>query len=449
MDREEVELLAVGAGPANLALAVALEELAPTELAADSLIIEQHRDVMWQRGMLLPWTQSQVSFLKDLVTLRNPRSRFSFINYLHSIGRLNAFINLGSFTPYRIEISGYLRWIAESLTTVRIQYGRRCTRIVPGYDSADEVTHWVVRVDDGSELACRNLVIGAGRDPWIPEVFASLPPQRVIHSTEFATEVAKLDPTEPYRIVVIGGAQSAAEMLWASHQTFPRARCTMIMRSIGLNNYESSKFTNELFYPSFVDKFYAALPEARDQLLREMHRTNYSGLAPSMLDSLYRQMYLENLAGTERLHMITMTEVRGARMRGDQVELTLLDRRSGETTTLDCDVVLLGTGFAKTMPKVVRELAASVGVDRIEVTRSYRMNLPTSVRAACYLQGVNEATHGIADSLLSLLAVRAEEMVFDLLSRQRPRELAAVQTPSFGGARDDGDPQARPRRLQA
>ena len=74
-----VELLAIGAGPANLALAVALEELAP-ELAARTLIVEQHPDIAWQRGMLLPWAQSQVSFLKDLVTLRNPRSAFTFVN---------------------------------------------------------------------------------------------------------------------------------------------------------------------------------------------------------------------------------------------------------------------------------------------------------------------------------------------------------------------------------
>src|SRR5262245_58065657 len=103
MECQEVEILGIGAGPANLAMAVAVEELAGPELAGETLIIEQHDDIVWQRGMLLPWTQSQVSFLKDLVTLRNPRSEFSFVNYLHAIGRLDEFINLGSFTPYRVE----------------------------------------------------------------------------------------------------------------------------------------------------------------------------------------------------------------------------------------------------------------------------------------------------------------------------------------------------------
>jgi L-ornithine N5-oxygenase len=35
-----------------------------------------------------------------------------------------------------------------------------------------------------------------------------------------------------------------------------------------------------------------------------------------------------------------------------------------------------------------------------------------------YLQGVNEETHGIADSLISVLAHRSQDIVDDLLSRR-------------------------------
>jgi L-ornithine N5-monooxygenase len=425
VDRQDVEVLAIGAGPANLALAVALEELAP-DVARDTLIIEQHEDVVWQRGMLLPWSQSQVSFLKDLVTLRNPRSQFSFINYLHSIGRLDEFINLGSFTPYRLEISDYLRWVARRLTEVRVQYGRRCVSIEPGYSFDGEVTEWLVRLADGGEIACRDLVIGAGRDANIPAQFARIPRERLIHSTEFSARIGSLDPDTTRRIVVLGGAQSAAEMLWATYQEFPKAQCTMVTRSIGLNCYESSKFTNELFYPSFIDEFHAARPDARDQLLREMHRSNYSGLAPGMLDMLYRQRYLDRLMGTDRLRMLAMVEVTDARMSDGEVVLTLTDRKTGGCEELRCDVVLLGTGFVREMPKLARDLAAAVFLDDISVSRGYRLNLPPSVRAGCYLQGVNEATHGIADSLLSVLAIRSQEIVHDLLAYRQTHELLAT-----------------------
>ncbi|MFF0083350.1 SidA/IucD/PvdA family monooxygenase [Streptomyces canus] len=418
MRHQEVEVLAIGAGPANLALGIALEELAPKELAAGTLIIEQHDDTVWQRGMLLPWTQSQVSFLKDLVTLRNPRSEFSFVNYLHSIGRLDEFINLGTFTPYRSEISGYLQWVASSLREVQVEYGRRCVSIEPGPSRGGEVSHWLARTADGAVISSRNLVIGAGRDAYVPAELTGLPAHRVIHSTRYSERIAQVDPQSVRRIVVIGGAQSAAELLWAAYQRFPEAQCTMLMRSIGLNAYQTSKFTNELFYPSFIDDFHATRPEIRHQVLREMHVTNYAGLAPAMLETLYREMYQERLQGTERLRMLTLTDMAGARMDGDEVVLETVDRKSGDRDELRCDLVLLGTGFVRDMPAMVRELAAATGAGAATVDRNYRMRLPESYTANCYLQGVNEATHGIADSLLSVLAMRSQDIVTDLLTHR-------------------------------
>jgi L-ornithine N5-oxygenase len=423
MNRPDVDILAIGAGPANLALAVALEELAP-DLAERTVLVEQYEDVAWQRGMLLPWTTSQVSFLKDLVTLRNPCSEFSFVKYLHSVGRLDGFINLGSFTPFRLEISGYLSWVAQRLERVQLEYGRRAISITPGPGTDGRVDHWVTEFSDGGMTTSTTVVIGAGRDARIPAEFALLDRKRVLHSTEFAHRVDELDELAPERIAVIGGAQSAAEMWWAAHQRYPAADCTMVMRSIGLHTYESSKFTNELFYPSFVDDFHAALPDAREQLLREMHRTNYSGLAPDLLDLLYRAIYLDRLTGEEHLRLVTMAEITDAAMDGDEVVLTLADRRTGDLSEMRCDVVLLGTGFVKAMPKVVRGLAAKLGLEEVTVNREYRMNLPPSVTAGCYLQGVNEATHGIADSLLSVLAARSGEIVHDLQSDRAARTAA-------------------------
>nr|WP_145903274.1 SidA/IucD/PvdA family monooxygenase [Kitasatospora viridis] len=416
MNRQEVELLAIGAGPANLALAVALEELAPADVAGKTLLVEQHDNVVWQRGMLLPWTQSQVSFLKDLVTLRNPRSKFSFINYLHSVGQLDDFINLGTFTPYRQEISGYLQWVADSLSEVRVSYGRRCEGITPRRGADGKVTGWLAAFSDGTEVLARDLVVGAGRDPRIPAEFAGLPAERVIHSAEYSARIAGLDPAGKHRITVIGGAQSAAELLWAAHQGFPAAETTMVMRSIGLKNYESSKFTNEIYYTSFIDDFHAAPADAREQLLREMHLSNYAGLAPAMLETLYRQRYLERLAGAERLKIVTMTEITAARMAGEEIVLTLRDRKTGATSESRCDLLLLGTGFDGRMPQLVRRLAADLGLDEITVDRNYRLTMPHGADgASCYLQGVNEATHGISDSLLSVLAGRSGEIVADLL----------------------------------
>ncbi|UMP03595.1 lysine N(6)-hydroxylase/L-ornithine N(5)-oxygenase family protein [Amycolatopsis sp. EV170708-02-1] len=416
MANRDVELLAVGAGPSNLALAVALEELAPG-LARESVLLERDEEVSWQRGMLLPEALSQVSFLKDLVTLRNPRSRFSFLNYLHATNRLNEFVNMGSFVPYRVELADYLKWTADSLSLVDLQRGRECLEITPVWTDGT-LTGWDTHVADGETIRSRYLVVGAGRDARIPDRLRTVNQDRVIHSTQYLPRIAKLRKDLPYRVAVIGAGQSAAELFSAVQNDLPECKPTMVMRSIGLNYYESSKFNNELFFPSHVDKFFEARPEAREQMLKEMHHTNYSGLAPGTMDALYRSIYLDRLSGRSRLSMITMNDITDARDEGDEIVLELTDRRTGEVQELRTDLVLLGTGFSPEMPRMVQEIAKSIGLSEIKVTRDYRLEIEQPATAAVYLQGVNEATHGIADSLLSVLAPRANDILQDILAHR-------------------------------
>jgi L-ornithine N5-oxygenase len=306
--------------------------------------------------------------------------------------------------------------------------------VEPRRGPGGEVTEWLVRLADGDTIDCRYLVIGAGRDAFVPEVFAGLPAERVIHSTRYLPEIARLPKDQPIRVAVIGGAQSAAEMFAAVQHDLPRSEPTMIMRSIGLNSYETSKFLNELYYPSFVDDFFSALPAAQQQLLEEMHQTNYGGLTPGMLDMVYRQLYLERVAGNNRVAMITMTDVTAARQDRDEVVLTLTDRKTGGVRELRTDLVLLGTGFVAAMPKIIRDLGDALGLARIETTRHYRLVLDRPSAAACYLQGVNEATHGIPDSLLSLLATRATEIAEDIFRHRSARAVAPEHAHPLGAA---------------
>jgi L-ornithine N5-monooxygenase len=423
MTHREVELLAIGAGPSNLALAVALEELAPEDLARNSLLIERAGAVQWQRGLLLPWTKSQVSFLKDLVTRRNPRSRFSFLSYLHAVGRLDDFINMGSFNPYRIEISDYLNWVAGSLDKVQLELGCQCTGVEPRRGADGALTGWTTHLADGSSIVSRYLVIGTGRDPYIPPVFDALPASRVIHSTQYLPRMADLDRDLPYRVAVIGSAQSAAEMFRAIQQDLPNSDITWVMRSIGLSAYETGKFNNELYYPSAVDDFFHARPEGREQIMREMHRTNYSGVAPGLLESLYDDFYLDRMAGSDRRRMATLTDVTAARERDGEVVLELTDRRTGDVSPLRLDLVFTGTGFVRQMPRMVRELGARLGLAGMPVNRGYRLLTEEPSTAACYLQGLNEDTHGIGDTLLSVLSARASDAVTDLLAHRSSPQL--------------------------
>nr|WP_246481127.1 SidA/IucD/PvdA family monooxygenase [Amycolatopsis umgeniensis] len=411
-------MLAIGAGPANLALAVAIEESGNPELAEQTLLLEQSPDIKWQRDLLMPWARSQVSFLKDLVTLRNPRSKFSFLNFLHDQNRLDEFVNLGTFHPFRWEFSDYLQWVARSLDKVRIQYDARVQSIEPARDADGSITGWTAKLTSGDTILCRDLVVGGGRDANVPDVFADLPSDRLIHSAQYRRRIAELPADAPLRAVVVGGAQSAAEMFMALHDNLPNSTRTMIVRSVGPQNYQTSKFVNELFFPSFVDRFYDSPTEVREQMLEEMRLTNYAGAAPPFLDHLYTTLYQQRGLGVQRSQVRTLTEVVGARVSDDEVVLDLRDRTSGKVEPLHCDLVLLGTGFDQRMPAMVRDLAERVGLSEISVSRCYRVDLGDSAWGAVYLQGVNEATHGIADSLISVLAHRSRDIVSDLLARR-------------------------------
>ncbi|WP_322750560.1 MULTISPECIES: lysine N(6)-hydroxylase/L-ornithine N(5)-oxygenase family protein [unclassified Frankia] len=415
---QEVDVLAIGAGPANLALAIGIEESGVRELAENTLLLEQYPDVKWQRNLLLPWARSQVSFLKDLVTLRNPRSRFTFLSFLHEQGRLDEFVNLGTFNPFRWELSGYQQWVADSLEHVRVRYGARAERVEPRRGGDGTVLGWTVTLAGGSTVRCRDLVIGTGRDPYVPDVFRELPADRVIHSTGYSTRIAQLPTDRPLRAVVVGGAQSAAEMFMALHQDLPLSQPTLLVRSVGLQNYQTSKFVNELFFPSFVDEFFDSGRETRAEILDEMHLTNYAGLAAPFVDELYSMLYQQKMLGRRRSVVRAMIEVVGARVDGDEVALDLRDRRSGKIESLRADLVLLGTGYEPEMPALVRDLAQRLGLDDIAVSRRYRVDLDDSAWGAVYLQGVNEQTHGISDSLISVLAHRSQDIIADLLDRR-------------------------------
>ena len=435
MTHQDVELLAIGAGPSNLALAAALEEIAPDGLARDTLLIERSDAIAWQRGLLLPWVTSQISFLKDLVTRRDPSSAFSFVNYLHSVGRLDDFINRGGLWPYRVEISAYLKWVADHLEKVRIELGRECASIEPRRDAAGAVAGWTTRLADGSTIGSRYLVIAGGRDAHIPAPLAGISPERIIHSTRYAQRMAGLARDLPYRVAVVGAAQSGAEIFRAVQEDLPNAEVAWVMRSLGPGALQSSKFTNEMYYPSFVDRVFGSEPEGREAIRREMHRTNYSGVEPDLLDSLYAQRYVDRLNKRDRTSLVTMVDIVGASESGDDgVVLELADRTTGQVNTLTRDLVFLGTGFEHGMPRLVQRLANRLGLAEATVDRRYRLVLGESAGAACYLQGVNEATHGVGDSLFSVLANRAADTVRDIMADRAQFGAAAAATAFCVGA---------------
>lgn len=241
---EIYDLICVGFGPASLAIAIALHDRRTT---ARVLFLERQAQFAWHAGMILPGSRMQISFIKDLATLRNPRSEFTFTNYLHKKNRLVAFTNLGTFLPLREEYNDYMSWCASHFDDY-VRYGQECISVAPtGAASERPVRSWEVvsnNIGTGevSKLVARHVVIAVGGKPNIPDAFPSPLNPKVIHSSGYSTQVPKLlsDKDKAYTIAVIGAGQSAAEIFNDIHSRYPNSKTRLIIKGSALKPSDDS-----------------------------------------------------------------------------------------------------------------------------------------------------------------------------------------------------------------
>ena len=116
------DLVGIGIGPFNLGLACLAD---PLDL--DAVFLDSADAFRWHHGMMIEGSTIQVPFLADLVSMADPTSPFSFLNFLKQRGRLYPFYIRESFYPLRAEYDAYCRWAAERLDTLR--WGRHVTAV--------------------------------------------------------------------------------------------------------------------------------------------------------------------------------------------------------------------------------------------------------------------------------------------------------------------------------
>ncbi|MCP9489471.1 MAG: lysine N(6)-hydroxylase/L-ornithine N(5)-oxygenase family protein [Solirubrobacteraceae bacterium MAG38_C4-C5] len=422
------DVLGIGFGPSNLALAIAIDEhnrSRPGDAALDAVFIEKQSRFGWHRGMLIDDATMQVSFLKDLVTMRDPTSAHSFVAYLHDRGRLVDFMNHKTLFPLRIEFHDYLEWSAGRMSHL-VEYGGEVVDVQPVRE--DEVV-WAFDVtvrEPGREpivRRARNLVVAIGLELRMPPGIERS--ARIWHSRDFLRHVEELaDGPRPGRFVVIGAGQSAAEVTGYLHREFPEAEVCAVFSRYGYSPADDSPFANRIFDPEAVDLYYDAPPAAKRMLLDYHRNTNYSVVDTELIEELYRRSYQEKVTGRERLRILHTCKVLGVR-HGDGAVLTTLESlATGERSELESDAVIFATGYRPVCPLGVlgqaRSLCATGDGGMVCIRRDYRIATTCATRAAIYLQGATEHTHGIGSTLLSNTAVRAGE-ILDSVLRHDPQ----------------------------
>ncbi|PGH13041.1 hypothetical protein AJ79_03878 [Helicocarpus griseus UAMH5409] len=440
------DIICVGFGPAALAIAIAMRDRGVQRRV---LFLERQPEFGWHTGMLLPGSKMQISFIKDLATQRNPRSYFTFLNYLHQKDRLVHFTNLSTHLPFREEFNDYMKWCASHFNDW-VQYKQEVVSVTaaetrPGWPAESfKVVARDVQTGKLRELSAKHVVVASGGERAIPRGLASQPlPNSIIHSSVYLDSVQKLlqEKNASYRLAVVGGGQSAVEISEDMQSRYPNSKVTLITKASSLKPSDDSPFVNEIFDPSSVDGFYSLSRSQRQKVLLENKATNYGVVRLPLLEhvyeKLYRQKFLDPNPANWALRLITGHEVMGLKelpstSPNSRVELQLKNVQTGKVSGSGegYDLVVLATGYTrnpfatmlKPLEKIVEPLATG---EEYHVDRDYRLRFHQGKiqrDAGIWLQGCCESSHGLSDSLLSILAVRGGELLDSILASSKRGE---------------------------
>jgi L-ornithine N5-oxygenase len=376
-----------------------------------------------------------VSYLKDLVTMINPRSYFTLLHYLHLQGRLEHFVNLRTFFPTRLEYNAYLTWAARHFES-NVRYGKEVVSIECSGAAPERVSVAVRSLDTGATetFHTRNLVLGGGGKPKMPVPVKTGDENRIFHSSQFLSRLGPAFPdiNAPYRFAVVGSGQSAAEIFYHLYKRYPNATVTIIFEDFAFKTADSSKFVNEVFYPEHVDYFYSLAPDERAKLLKMVADTNYSVVDAEVINAIYTDLYADRVAGAVRTKIVPLSRIQDATVEGGTVSLTTRSHTTGEISTLKVDCAVMATGYVRQLlPDALAGVQKHLVLDdqgAPSVRRDYRLETRGSFSPRIYVQGYAETSHGISDTLLSLLSTRAHTIARNLRAAHASTEAADARS---------------------
>ncbi|MEU6392577.1 SidA/IucD/PvdA family monooxygenase [Streptomyces sp. NPDC046939] len=428
------DLVGIGIGPFNLSLAALAHPL--TEL--DAVFYDQRPAFHWHPGLLIDGATLQVPFLADLVTLADPTSPWTFLNYLRTRDRLFPFYFAEQFHIHRAEYDAYCRWVSANLPGLHFSHQVDAVRWNPDR-AAFEVDHTQLDADGEAEALgrtyTRNIALGIGTAPHIPEPLKPLalePTVPVLHSADYLTHRESLLTAD--HITVIGSGQSGAEIFLDLLRARPvgKERIHWLARTEAFAPMEYSKLGLEHFTPDYT-RYFHHLPEAeRDHLVPAQWQL-HKGIDADTIAAIHEELYRRTLHGGWPDATLTPgVSVRTAgRVGAAKVELHLEHRRQGTRSRLTTDAVVLATGYrerpldqllAGLDPHLRRDASARPRVDE-----HFRLVLDDTVQGSVYVQNAERHTHGVGAPDLGLAAWRSATILNTLTKREpypQPRRTA-------------------------
>lgn len=404
--RATYDVIGIGLGPFNLGLACLTEPIG--EL--DALFLESKPDFEWHSGMFLDGAHLQTPFMSDLVTLADPTSPYSFLNYLKEKGRLYSFYIRENFYPLRVEYNDYCRWAAAKLGNVRFS----TTVTAVEYDTAGEV--YAVRTEGGETYTARRIVLGTGTPPYLPESCRGVGGD-LLHNSRYMEHREALQ--QKRSITVVGSGQSAAEIYYdlLAEIDVHGYRLNWVTRSPRFFPLEYTKLTLEMTSPEYIDYFHA-LPEETRYRLESQQKGLFKGIDSELVDAIFDLLYQKNVSGPVPTRLLTNSSLESVGYENGTYTLGLRQQEQGKDYTLETEGLVLATGYKYVTPEFLKPVANRIRLDgqgRFDVARNYTID---TAGREIFLQNAGVHTHSITSPDLGMGAYRNAYIIRELLGTE-------------------------------
>ena len=417
-DQDPLDLLCVGIGPFGLGLACLAHPLEGLRTA----FLDQREGFDWHPGLMFDDATLQVPFLADLVTMADPTSSFSFLNWLKRTGRLYTYYVRESFYPLRRDYNAYCRWAAARLP--ELHWGQRVVEVrrpsgqgpweVLSQDAAGRRRSW----------SARHLVVGAGTVARLPE---ALEGTGALHAGEYLLHREELMGRD--HVTVVGSGQSAAEIAVDLLEADGPA-VDWITRSPRFYPMEYTELTLELTSPEYLDHFRSLPPDRRDALNAaqpQLHR----GISAATIARIYEALSIRRDLDRAPVRLLAATELIGAQPHAGRTLLRWRGVENGHERETVTDAVVAGSGYVPAdLPWLdpVREQLTWDEQGRLTPDREHRASADGTVHVLNH----TEHTHALTAPDLGMGPLRAA-IILDHVTGERPYPIErAPMFQSFG-----------------
>ncbi|MBW8683154.1 lysine N(6)-hydroxylase/L-ornithine N(5)-oxygenase family protein [Chitinophaga rhizophila] len=406
-------LIGIGIGPFNLGLAALLHPVKDVS----AVFFDQADGFDWHPGLMLESATLQTPFMgTDLVTMADPTSWFSFLNFLKQTDRLYPFFIRENFYMLRKEYNLYCQWAVEQLPSCR--FSQKVSRLVYG-DGLYEVTVQHTKTGDVTTWYAEKLVLGTGTQPYMPPFINREQLPGVMHTSAYLPN--KADILEKGNLTIIGSGQSAAEIFYdLLPETKNGLQLNWFTRADRFSPMEYSKLTLELTSPEYVDYFYQMPPERRRKVLSEQN-TLYKGINYDLINEIFDQMYQLSV-GSKKLsvqlntnsELTQITPAEGSH----QYTLHFNHLQQQQRFTLDTNSVILATGYKYNEPAIlsgIEERIRRTPEKLMDAHRNYTVDINNS---EIFVQNVELHTHGFVTPDLGMGAYRNSHIINAIAGRE-------------------------------